>query len=109
MCARKGQAMLLSEAIREGATHRPKGRGAFFGTGVFGMGDDEVLCSCAMGAAYEAVTGYASQGESNFPPVVPVLEAHFPLDADVLCPVEGSSKTVMQAVTYLNDRAGWTR
>ena len=42
----------LSEAIREGAKLRPQGFDAFFQTK-----DDGVRCSCALGAAFEAMTG----------------------------------------------------
>lgn len=43
--------MKLSEAIREGAKLRPQGHGAYFTI----VGDR--ICSCAIGAAIEAVTG----------------------------------------------------
>jgi hypothetical protein len=42
--------MKLSEAIREGAKLRPQTRGLMFGAD----GLDGELCSCALGAAYEA-------------------------------------------------------
>ena len=48
----KGMAMKLSEAIREGAKLRPQCKGAFYSTN-----DQGVVSSCALGAAYEAVTG----------------------------------------------------
>jgi hypothetical protein len=49
---RRAESMKLSEAIREGAKLRPQGFGAFFTTD-----EDDKTCSCAVGAAIEALTG----------------------------------------------------
>lgn len=44
--------MRLSEAIRKGSELRPMGKRA-----LFVRREDGVICSCALGAAYEAITG----------------------------------------------------
>lgn len=66
----------LSDAIRLGATFRPQCRGGFFQQGM----------SCALGAAYEAVTGeYDSELEHGV--VAPLLRNRFGVDYDMLCAV----------------------
>lgn len=50
--------MRLSEAIREGATLRPKAEDDFFIFYRFSTKADDIR-SCALGAAYEAVCGFA--------------------------------------------------
>lgn len=57
--------MKLSEAIREGAKLRPQ----YFGADYFGNGG-----SCALGAAYEAVTGHGHYYADD----APTIEDLFP-------------------------------
>lgn len=52
--------MKLSEAIRIGAKKRPQGFGAYFTK--FGAHGERELCSCALGAAFEAC-GYIPDSE----------------------------------------------
>jgi hypothetical protein len=60
----------LSEAIRIGSKIRPQGTGLYFFAGR----------SCALGAAYEAVTGnYHESGTGGLPDMVHWMEEHFGL------------------------------
>lgn len=53
--------MKLSEAIREGAQKRPQCQGHYFQ-----RNDEGVLCSCALGAAYEVCSGVALERPVGF-------------------------------------------
>jgi len=61
----------LSEAIRIGAAKRPQAVGKYFKDGA----------SCALGAAYEAVTGkYVESGSGGLPNMIKWFEDHFEMD-----------------------------
>lgn len=109
--------MLLSEAIREGARLRPQTtEGDYFGR------VDGVLCSCALGAAYEArdrrkepihrtpvehLEGFAAG--DIFDSVFPVVKVQ------IKCPVMPECGAIKWPadlgwiVAHLNDDHKWTR
>lgn len=93
--------MKLSEAIRAGAKLRPQGLGGFF---VYD--NDGNLCSCALGAAYEAVFHHvARRSETDYT----AFEIKFPeLNADIEMP-DGQVQWIQNAVAKLNDERCWTR
>lgn len=73
----------LSEAIRIGARIRPQVRSRFFIDGK----------SCALGAAYEGMTGFQPSEEMMYEHVLPVL---------------GITQCLAESVAHKNDK-GWTR
>lgn len=77
----------LSQAIREGAKLRPQCSGLFFKEGK----------SCALGAAYEAITGLHSIADDDS--VMALLRQRFKL---------GDRDLVWEVGMQRND-AGWTR
>lgn len=102
----------LSAAIRAGAALRPQATGMFF---QYNYGK---LCSCALGAAYEAVTG-----KQTMPDALKLgggsiyLSQRFPLLNRTLVfgeqpePVQkpGVSQTVSTVIIDLNDNHQWSR
>ena len=104
--------MKLSNAIREGAKLRPQGFKAYF--------DEEngVVCSCALGAAFEAVTGKLPRlGNANYIDeiVLPILNTNFSFfntTARCACPVEDCNSEIFSPfnlIIHLNDTHNWTR
>lgn len=107
----------LANAIRKGATLRPQVTGLYFKEIAPG-----VLGSCALGAAYEGLTGRTYQGLTMFK-----FEASCgKIEGFAICPVEGCPTRVEEGLTgsnrhdvgtdflvniiaHLNDRHGWTR
>lgn len=91
------QPMKLSEAIREGAKKRPQAFRGFFRT-VNGQ-----LCSCALGAAYEAATGKAIEDADTDDIAYGLEDAiginPFELDA----PVAGWEYALGNYIEHLND------
>lgn len=103
--------MKLSTAIREGAKLRPQAFRAYFYT------KNGVICSCAFGAAYEAVTGnLPRRGNKNYidEVITPVLDANFPVLQTFerfACPADKNCTicSPFNIVTHLNDTHDWTR
>lgn len=88
----------LSTAIREGAKLRPQGHGNYFAP----LGH-----SCALGAAFQAVTGRTGKDAL---PIAVDLDKLFPfLDNEVLHPAQSKSLSIAKIIVDLNDRLGWTR
>lgn len=101
--------MKLSEAIREGAKKRPQAFGAYFK-----RDNNDILCSCALGAAYENLRDITRpQGLST----EDYLIDSYPWLADDInerCPTEDCSSLDADAkrldvVAHLNDEHKWTR
>jgi hypothetical protein len=94
--------LTLSAAIREGSKLRPQGFDDFFAM------QAGQLCSCALGAAYEAATGLTPHMDSNA-----LLEEVFPvLTEGTCCPVQDCDDwcvTLLCTVAHLNDDHEWTR
>jgi len=102
--------MKLSKAIRAGAKLRPQGFNAFFVNF-----DNKGLCSCALGAAIEAVTFCEDHTDDsclevidkNWPKIIP--------NERTLCPafewcLKGKGKpNKIQMISHLNDDHNWTR
>jgi hypothetical protein len=96
--------MRLSEAIARGAELRPQAHDAYFKV------TTEGLASCAMGAAYEAVTGYTrlADGTDNYDlisyitgtDIGYVQHAH---------PVTGEKDDLASIIVDLNDEYTWPR
>lgn len=105
--------MKLSDAIRKGSEQRPQAFGTYFQTG---KARDEIIGSCAMGAAIEGYTGLADdRGYSELLEAFPIIE-----HVKVLLPVEPIAKIeppiswnttfdLDDAIFELNDTYKWTR
>lgn len=95
--------LTLSDAILKGATLRPQGRAAYFSPNEF-----DIVASCALGAAFEAVTG---RREHLFDTtIIGTLEEHWPsLDQDIVHPISHFHRPLWDVITDLNDLAGWSR
>lgn len=92
--------MKLSEAIRKGSEQRPQ----FFGE-YFGLNEDSILASCAIGAAIEGFTGSRNEGDGYVQ-----LLLQFPqLKHQVIDPVTNQIDSLANTITELNDEAKWTR
>jgi hypothetical protein len=104
--------MKLSEAIRKGAAlHRQ----AF---GVFRVGTDRPVATCALGAAYEAIKGELPPNNDEV--VFPVIAACDGYNAEKLVPCPADSEdchdrwveaqsSVFAMVMHLNDMHEWSR
>src|SRR5450631_1032282 len=97
--------MKLSEAIRAGAHKRPQVRGEYFNV-VQRDDGSEALCSCALGAAFEGLTGAVTDAVTE---VYAVLQQRFPLRVVVMHPVSGLMSPVEDVVMTLNDTYSWSR
>lgn len=103
--------LTLSAAIREGAKKRPMAQGSYFTYNNY-----ECIGSCALGAAYEALTGTA------------VVEGQLASDEQILNTIGFYTETDMyrwveesdggplaenhelwRVISILNDFTGWTR
>lgn len=108
--------MKLSEAIRAGAAMRPQG----FHDYIRWIPDDAgntVVCTCALGAAYEASTGQlppsvdeldAADGPTSNPPSVLKQFADV-LRVQVQHPLRPVQGDVAHTIVSLNDTYKWTR
>lgn len=96
--------MKLSEAIRAGAKKRPQTFKAVF-KNVPGLG----VCSCALGAAYEALQGHTTP-DSYWAGIEQVSNKKV-LKQKVLCPVSNcvELETTGKLIEHLNDDHWWTR
>jgi hypothetical protein len=109
----------LSEAIRAGAELRPQAFGDYVA-----IDDRHQTCTCALGAAYEAVTGivpdtcdvYDEQPSGNAPSTVLTRTFNLrdvrlvtPLEARIIPDIEKEPIEVYRVVAQLNDRARWSR
>lgn len=96
--------MDLAAAMREGATRRPQAFGDYFRKTPAGLG------SCALGAAYEALSGRSAnwfQADEVSRALVDTLPC---LVEDATCPVGCNSNwRLIDAVAHLNDDHRWTR
>ncbi len=106
--------MKLSEAIREGAKLRPQGRLTYFSR------DADTCLSCALGAAYEAITHEITiliVPENDIDSVIITLqnETGVNMDDRVSFPDLSASNgigfeaSVYNAISWLNDDYHWTR
>jgi hypothetical protein len=99
--------MKLWQAILKGCRRRKKTTGTLFLQEADGR-----VSSCALGAAYEAVTGKVSWDASR---AYERLGNTFPiLNEQVRCPVRGCREPMMFhtldcIITHLNDGHGWSR
>jgi hypothetical protein len=98
--------MKLSKAIREGAKLRPQGFSNWFT-----FPNCEQICSCALGAAYEAIfqpkfkSFFDTKKIKTFE-----LENRFPeLTRLVKTPISGEIQWLQNAIGELNDKHKWTR
>lgn len=114
--------MKLSEAIREGSKIRPQIRGK----GDFGFNEFRQICSCAMGAAFEA-TGLVNVIDTGLdwpvyaagPTITldklfelwPVLNVMVdsPVEPCDMCYPKVHKKSVARIITHINDYHDWTR
>lgn len=90
--------MKLSTAIREGSKLRPQGFGNYFGMSPSHPAN--ILCSCALGAAYEAVshkTGDMRDVE---------IETVFPVLSEIII---GTGDTLLGIIVELNDEERLSR
>lgn len=99
--------MTLADSIRKGAEHRPQAFGRFFR-----LGEDSVLRSCALGAAFEGTFG-ATDCEESY---LTELRDAYPWlceAGNVVCPASGCTHalplSVLGAVGHLNDAHCWER
>lgn len=93
--------MKLSEAIREGAKLRPMGYVSYFP-----MNNKGELCSCAFGAAYEALMANTDYVYFN------KLEAMVGVDtveAQLKSPLNDGVYSLFTVVTDMNDSHKYTR
>ena len=97
--------MKLSEAIQEGSKLRPQAFNAYFDK------QNGVLCSCALGAAYEAALLQTAQEKDLFDADLSRLSKLFPeLYQNVDYPLEEEITMLLcDAITELNDEAKWSR
>lgn len=97
----------LSDAIREGLKLRPQAQRLFV------KGFDGVIRSCALGAAYEALTGETPLGGMDDWDAYKTVEIAFPYICigHVPCPVNhcGCDESVEALTMHLNDDHQWTR
>lgn len=96
--------MLLSEAIREGAKLRPQGFGNFLEV----RGNE--ICTCALAAAYEAITD--KHELTIFESYIPTITRHVGYDlyaryADH--PIHCTRECLKDIIVDLNDREGQSR
>lgn len=97
--------MKLSTAIREGAKLRPQYFEGYFGH-IYPTEDSEgILCSCALGAAWE----YARNQTFCHQEAEQVLEYFGIIDYIYICPASNKSKPLSLIITELNDDHLWTR
>jgi hypothetical protein len=100
--------MKLSEAILAGARLRPQTRHSYFSDP-----SDGPVGSCALGAAYEAVTGQADldTDDAEFEQGPFGITDLFGIEhtARIVYPVNGARPLVHRVVTLLNDEDGWSR
>lgn len=110
--------MDLSTAIREGAKFRPQGKGHLFSrVSPHGFHFRGVDLSCALGAAFECLTGTTADGYDNEQDAYDALAAAFPaLGRRVPTPCGGSAHgciyndgTLRTIIPHLNDQHDWTR
>lgn len=89
--------MDLADKIRVGSTLKPQGRGEF-------LSPDG--CTCAMGAALDAIGRLTRDGERGRD----ILIEQFPIVATYVShPSLSVPTTLLMACFLLNDRHGWTR
>lgn len=109
--------MQLSEAIREGAKIRPQAFDEYFDDFDTELPEDAEpeICSCVLGAAFEAVAGGPFFDDPASPCTAAWLTATFPVleVQGVVCPVETCEEDpgayLFNVVTHLNDHHRWTR
>ena len=107
--------MRLSEAILLGAMLRPQGVEDFFSVQHDPITNQEIITSCALGAAYEAVTGkHDMETMSNedfregFLSALS-LKAKMPCKCRVACGEDFGIWPLESAIPHLNDEHKWTR
>ena len=105
--------MDLATAIREGSTKRGPARGHFFRV-TCAVDGIETVGSCALGAAFEALTGRSKAGTYEY--ISKTLAAAFPAltRAEARCPMAGDcavdgTAPLFDLIPHLNDDHGWTR
>jgi hypothetical protein len=92
--------MKLSEAIRQGAALRPQAHGDYSR-----ILEDDTICTCALGAAYEAITGVV-------PPSIYDSQSALVVDTVLNTVFDANSRTGSAAcrnVVRWNDEDGLTR
>lgn len=97
--------MKLSEAIRIGLRLRPQCFGKVFKT-VKGLG----VCSCSVGAAYEALQGHTDP--DSYHAGIKRIENRRILHVKVLCPdfrCNFETNYIVEAMEHLNDTHYWER
>lgn len=94
--------MKLSEAIREGARIRPQG---FMYS--FSKNEQGEICSCAWGAAQEAIFGFPFMEDISGA----VMYKTHPKECATFIenPVTGQRYDLPSVITDLNDASRWTR
>lgn len=106
--------MKLSAAILEGAGKRPQAINGDYFEAAFGEG----VCSCALGAAFEAAFGevWVERAREGTGAVIGMmLDDAFPvLNVEAACPVGGcawttSNPVLGRIVSHLNDDHLWPR
>lgn len=122
----RGEEVKLSEAIREGAKLRPQSAGSNLGD--YSFNERREICSCAMGAAYEAVglvrpvdqgkpwpNEIRKQNVDHIFSLWPVLNevVELPVEVCKFCYLFiGQGETdakLFKVITHVNDYHGWTR
>jgi hypothetical protein len=94
--------LTLSQAIREGAKLRPQAFSLYFQ-----HQKDGTVCSCALGAAAEAVLGITDIQKTDGEDIYD----HFPelASAKQVTTPNKTTTFLRDAIVYLNDQMRWTR
>lgn len=94
--------MKLSQAIRKGAKLRPMAYGEFFH-----WDRNKCMGSCALGAAYEAITGSKQAFPWDIAGAIGAATGVILDERKVF--FEGQIRYLDRAITYANDTLKWTR
>lgn len=103
--------MKLSEAIRRGARRRPQAFAALFAE--VEREGEQVIGSCAWGAAYEGVTGlhFQNSDKEGHDEIVERLAQQFPAAYselyDQLCDMNDSDRLTREEIADFVERAGF--
>lgn len=100
--------MKLSVAIRKGAKLHPQGHELF---GKYNQDNSEFF-TCAVGAAYEAITGIKPPVSGRDAGVRTTVSEAVRKNIDTVIvanPLDGEEASLFDTITFLNDRSNWTR
>lgn len=110
-------AIKLSEAIRQGAQLRPQTKGSYFtiADNPDSESEEAIVCSCALGAAYETITGdtlpYMPSSTIDKDLIANTIEAQTSISftKQVFPPHLAYGTSLFSAICDLNDRQDWSR